>query len=383
LTAIQPSRDEPRHLLLVDTGSGLWGGQRYAVRLIEYLSAAGFEVVIAAQAGSALGEWWHSCGGQTLLLPGRIVQRRGVIANIRNGGLIARHCITLRRYVRSTHTDVLVGNSSASHPAVAIAGATTGVASVLIVHEENHPPLVRDIAIRLSSQAIAVSTRVWESVASYGRPKTKIVHNGVDTTRYQPGERDREIRNFLSSIPDGVIIGCIGRIDPAKQVEDVILSVSSLPEELAEDVSLVCIGSTSHDAKYELQIQSLGASLLNSRYRQFPAREDVERLLQNVDIVIFAGNNEGMSLGMLEAMSSGCAVVAYAAAGVEEVIVNGVSGIVVSMGDKRALVAAIESLVTSPKLRSQMGSAARERIQESFDLKARAGDVVELIQATF
>lgn len=376
----QRPKGNPRRLVLVDTGFGLWGGQRYAMRLIEFLGSSDFDVVIATQAGSALGEWWDSNGGKVFNLPGKIKQERGRKADIRNFGLVIRHTIALRQFVKSTKPDVLLGNSSASHPTVAIVGATTGIASILILHEEKSPPIIRDAAIRLATQTIAVSARVKESVARYARPKTSVVHNGVDTELFRPGASDPETRRLLTTIPEGVIVGCIGRIDPAKQVEDVIQAVYALPRDMAEIVSLVCIGSTSHSPEYEDKVLVLGNSLLKSRFRHFAVRDDVELLLQNVDIAVFAGRSEGMSLGMLEAMSAGCAVVAYAAAGVEEVIVDGVSGLVVPMGDERELISAIKSLVASPESRSRMGAAAQERVRVGFDLKARAEDVIEIIQ---
>jgi glycosyltransferase involved in cell wall biosynthesis len=373
-------RGKLSRLVLVDTGSGLWGGQRYAMQLIDFLRASNFEVVIAAQAGSALGEWWESSGGEVLLLPGRGYPERVRFDDLRRVALVIRRTIALRRYVKLNKTDVLLSNTNWDHPTVSLTGATRGIASILILHEESRAPLIRSFSSRLASQSIAVSSRVAATVSGPGSKKTRVVHNGVDTVRYQPGATDPETRSLLSSNPDGVIVGCIGRIDQSKQIEDVVHAVSALPPELADSVTLVCVGSTSNDSHYEQEILLLGKAFLHSRFRHLPARDDIDRLLKNVDIVVFAGSREGMSLAMLEAMSSGCAVVAYVAAGVEEVIVNDISGIIIPMGDESGMTSAIASLVAAPELRKRMGAAAQERVRQRFDLEARAGDVVAIIQ---
>jgi glycosyltransferase involved in cell wall biosynthesis len=370
-----------KRLVLVDTGSGLWGGQRYALRLTDFLRSSGFEVVIATQSGSALGDWWTSNGGAVLPLSGRSRPERGRFDDVRKFLLMIRHALTLRRFVQRGQTDVLLSNSNWDHPAVALTGATRRIPSVLILHEEGRAPMIRSFSSRLASHTIAVSAQVAATISGPGRQKTTVVHNGVDTARFQPGAADAETRNLLSSNPDGVIVGCIGRIDRSKHIEDVIHAVTALAPDVADEVSLVCVGSTSDEPKYEQEILSLGQSFLHARFRHLPTRDDIDRLLKNVDIAVFAGSKEGMSLAMLEAMSSGCAVVAYVAAGVEEVIVNDVSGLIIPMGDENGMTRAISSLVAEPERRRLMGVAAQERIRQRFDLESRAGDVVSIIQS--
>ncbi len=376
----QLAKEKRKRLVLVDTGYGLWGGQRYAMQLIDFLQASDFDVVIAAQIGSALGEWWGSTGGEVLLLPGRGHLEHKRFDDMRKAFLAVRHALALRHYVKHNKTDVLLSNSNWDHPTVALTGATRGISSILILHEESRAPLIRSFSSRIASQSIAVSARVAATVSGPGKKKTRVVHNGVDTVRFQPGANDPETRSLLSSIPDGVIVGCIGRIDQSKQIEDVVHAVSALPPDVADSVSLVCVGSTSNDPRYEQEILLLGRSFLHSRFRHLPARDDLDRLLKNVDIAVFAGSREGMSLAMLEAMSSGCAVVAYVAAGVEEVIENDISGIIIPMGDEPGMSRAIATLAAAPELRKRMGEAAQERVRQQFDLEARAGDVVAIIQ---
>lgn len=69
---------------------------------------------------------------------------------------------------------------------------------------------------------------------------------------------------------------------------------------------------------------------------------------------------------ILEAMASGRAIVSTWLAGVPEQIVDGKSGLLVKPGDERGLADALAKLVQSPALRTQFGTAARERLETEF-----------------
>ena len=76
-----------------------------------------------------------------------------------------------------------------------------------------------------------------------------------------------------------------------------------------------------------------------------------------------------LSWSLLEAMACGCAIVASKTAPVEEVIEDQKDGLLVDFFSKAALVDAIVELIENPKLRHQLGLAARQKIIANYDLK--------------
>ena len=64
---------------------------------------------------------------------------------------------------------------------------------------------------------------------------------------------------------------------------------------------------------------------------------------------------------LLEAMSCGCGIVGSCGMPVEEVIYNGVEGLLVPMDNSDALAARVSALLSNPALRQQLGNAARKR----------------------
>src|SRR5581483_479310 len=68
----------------------------------------------------------------------------------------------------------------------------------------------------------------------------------------------------------------------------------------------------------------------------------------------------------LEAQASGVPVVTTMATGARDSVIDGETGILVPVGDAKALAAAIDRLLTDTQLRESMGRAGRMRMQQDF-----------------
>jgi glycosyltransferase involved in cell wall biosynthesis len=93
-------------------------------------------------------------------------------------------------------------------------------------------------------------------------------------------------------------------------------------------------------------------------------------------VVDQAGNQDGLPNVFLEALSSGCAVVASDIPGIRNVVTNREHCLLVPAGNVPALTEALRELLSSPGLRSRLGSAARAKaIQElSWQIKCNEFD---------
>jgi glycosyltransferase involved in cell wall biosynthesis len=87
---------------------------------------------------------------------------------------------------------------------------------------------------------------------------------------------------------------------------------------------------------------------------------------------------EGLPLSILEAMSSGCCVVASDVAGVVEAVEHGATGLVVRPRDVDGLAAALRRVGADPGLRNALGSAARRKVVERFAVDTMCGRIEEL-----
>lgn len=89
-------------------------------------------------------------------------------------------------------------------------------------------------------------------------------------------------------------------------------------------------------------------------------------------IYVWPGCGEAYGLAYLEAQAVGLPVVAWATAGVPEVVADGRTGLLVPKGDVAGLASAIARLLADPALRRRLGRAARQRVLARHGLDAAA-----------
>jgi glycosyltransferase involved in cell wall biosynthesis len=79
-----------------------------------------------------------------------------------------------------------------------------------------------------------------------------------------------------------------------------------------------------------------------------------------------------LSWSLMEAMSMGCAIVASDTTPVSEVITHDEQGLLTDFFSPAALAAAVQQLLSDEALRTRLGSNARKKIVEEYDLKTRS-----------
>lgn len=127
------------------------------------------------------------------------------------------------------------------------------------------------------------------------------------------------------------------------------------------------------DVPYELTVVGDGPlrAALEARAGGLPVRfvgqlgrTALRQAYAHADVVVVpsvpaaSGDQDGLPVVLLEAMGSGCAVVASALAGIDEAVHDGVEGLLVPPGDAPALAAAIETLATDAPRRAALGRRA-------------------------
>jgi glycosyltransferase involved in cell wall biosynthesis len=132
--------------------------------------------------------------------------------------------------------------------------------------------------------------------------------------------------------------------------------------------------------------EQLGGDVAAVRFAGRVEADDMPARYGNATIVVQPSLEEGFGLPVVEAMASGLPVVASRVGGIPEIVVDGVTGLLVPAGDPAALAVAIERLLADPELAQRMGAAGRERVVErySWDVVAEQalGHYRRLIEAT-
>jgi glycosyltransferase involved in cell wall biosynthesis len=369
-------------VLIVEQGVGLWGAQRYLLRLAPLLEARGVEQVLAAPADSATAEAWRRSGRRHVVLA--VPPERSV--RTPDGGLSARLAArefarTLllaqrtARLARRVGADVIHANSHWSHVECVLAARSSGRRVVLHLHEESDTDALgrlRGLAVLAADATIAVSGAVARSLGATARRRAIVIRNGIDADRLRPGAARPELRELVSAgDPDALVLLSLSRLDPRKGVDHLIRAVARLPADLSH-VRLVVAGAPSLDPANGERLRALAAELLGARVTFLGPRDDVPDLLRAADVFVLASSLEGLPLTILEAQACGTPVVAYPTAGIPEVVTHGETGLLARAGSVDDLAAQIAAIARSPALRATLGRRGRERVVADSSLELQA-----------
>lgn len=186
--------------------------------------------------------------------------------------------------------------------------------------------------------------------AAVGRePQYRVIPNGVDLPRFGSARRPA---------PGRIVM--VGRLAPPKRQDLAIDAVLRL-RTVHPEAELQLVGDGPGRAAIEALADDAGGAV-----RLLGTREDIPELLAEAAVVLLASDYEGAPLSILEAMAAGAPVVASRVAGIPELVVDGVTGILVEPGDSGALADAIDSLLRDPERAEALGRAGRERAQTHY-----------------
>ena len=94
--------------------------------------------------------------------------------------------------------------------------------------------------------------------------------------------------------------------------------------------------------------------------------KDLPHWYRQADVFCSPAEYEGFGQVNLEAMGSGCPVIASTAGGAAEAVVDGETGLLVPPNDVAATAAALNRILSDKQLAERMGVAGRRRVDEYF-----------------
>ena len=113
----------------------------------------------------------------------------------------------------------------------------------------------------------------------------------------------------------------------------------------------------------ESEIRRLG---LEGRVRLLGWQADLYPVMEQWSIYVQPSVIEPFGMTTVEAMHAGLPVVATRGAGLEEIVLDGATGILVEAENPEAIAGAVLRLTRDPALRNAMGERGRRRAQEEF-----------------
>ena len=212
----------------------------------------------------------------------------------------------------------------------------------------------------------AVSRAVSDQVIKwygYSKSKVYVLYNGVDTTKFSLKSSAATAKNMLGLDPKTLVISMICRLDLSKGHKYFFEAITRLQGK--RNLQFIVVGSGPDEAAIIALAKAYG---LEKSIRFLGIRRDINVCMNATDIFCFPTLQEGFSNVLLEAMSSGCAIVASDFSSNIEVLRHKKNGLIVEMRNAEQLSKAIQQYIDSPGLRKKMGFEARTTIEKSFSV---------------
>jgi mannosyltransferase len=209
---------------------------------------------------------------------------------------------------------------------------------------------------------------------------TKVVFHGASLERFTPPE-NKSTAWQGTGLPGKLGIGLFGRIRPTKGTDifvDAMIKV--LP--YYPDFTAIITGQAlaSEDNYKHAMDEKIRAAGLAERiiFLGNLAADQIPIWYQNVAIMVACPRYEPFGITPLEAMASGCAVVASRTGAFEYIVLPGETGELVPTGDVDALGLAVKKLMSDTRTIEHIGRAGRARVTAEFSIEKEAQGIADV-----
>jgi glycosyltransferase involved in cell wall biosynthesis len=366
----------PPRVLLVINSLVYGGAERMMQRMISRLSAQGRVryTVCSLEGDGPIGASLRSDGVEVITLG----VAGGTVRQVAGGA--AR----VRQLLKSGRFDLVHSYLYRSHCASRLArsGLPTRIPLVSTEHclGDNRGlgvRLMNRLTSRMSDRIVAVCRAVADrAVLRDGVPRdhVAIIPNGVEPRSSDARARAR-LRKVLGVGDQNALILYLGRLHHEKGPDLLIEALAVLARNTPGSWKAVLLGAGEERTAIERQVRATG---LDGRVLLPGARRRVGPWIDACDLLVLSSREEGMPVAALEAMMQSRAVVATRVGGTPEVVVDGVTGLLVPPEDPGALAGALGRMILDGALRRRMGEAGRIRALAEFTVEQMADRTLDL-----
>ncbi len=276
-----------------------------------------------------------------------------------------RRMLALRRYISQTGPDVVIAFQHSMFVLMAFALLGKPVPHIASEHivpaHYQHKPLeylLMCVSAYLSDRVTVLSDAIKNLYPVFLHSRMRAMPN--------PVMYSQETGNCRGNSSSTGLILNVGRLDKQKDHTTLIQAFASLKDKYP-DWRLCIIGS----GQLKQQLQDLIASLdCLDRIELQDCVDEISKVYREADIFAMSSRYESFGLVTAEAMAFALPVVGFAdCPGTNELIIDGVNGLLVASNDRAAAFATgLEKLMRDPGLRARLGQHGRQHVKR-FDIE--------------
>ena len=374
---------ERRRILFVEGNvDGTIGGSYYSLLFLATgLDQRRYEPVVAFHSDNALISRFRAAGIDTRIFPARrpIVFRSPITrvfaktANFLKGFVFEP--LRLAGMLRAQRFHLVhLNNSVVTNHVWMLAAMIAGIPCV--THERGINPTFstrsRWLARRLDS-VICISGAVRDNFvrAGLGSIRMCMIPNGLDPAEMKVTRSALEIRREFGLPPDSRLVGIVGNIRRWKGQEVFVRALARIAGKYPGLAALVIGDTDPANRHYRQHIDRLlEEGGLTCRVAITGYRNDVADYVNALEILVHASiKPEPFGRVVLEGMALRKPIIASRDGGVQEIVVDGCTGLLFTPGDDSELASRLIELIDDPVRAATMGQAGYQRLLEEFSMR--------------
>lgn len=251
-------------------------------------------------------------------------------------------------------------------PVVAVSRGWTGETRKVRLYEA-----LDRFTYRFMDRVVCVSKGQAVRARHLGIPEERltVIPNAIHADRFtDPDPADRQRLQAFFPQPPSRIVCAAGRLSPEKGFDVLILAAKRI---VAQDpcIGFILFGDGFLRAELTRRLEREG---LTQNFVMPGFREDLDRFLPFVDLLVLPSYTEGLPNVVLEACAAGVPVVATAVGGTPEVVQDGINGYLVPSGEPGMLARRILDVLTSEETRWTLGLQGKARVASQFSFAAQS-----------
>jgi len=371
--AAEAARSRPRVLHLI-TSFEIGGTERQAVELLKRLDTKRYDVRLAVLRNE--GPFYEEIRSRFANVP------EFPLTSFYNANAL-RQLARLHRLMVRQSINILHAHDFYSGLLGAAAARLSGVRVIACQRHlklsdrrahEFGSRVIHHLAHRMLVNSQAIRDKI---IDQDGAPPSKIrvIKNGIIESNEPRAKAREQLCNELRIENSATLIGTVARLQPVKDHRSLIEAAATVLRE-RPDVHFVLVGDGPLRNEIEMQCVRLGIA---NRVHLLGDRSDVARLVPAFDLLALASLHEGLPNAVMEAMAARVPVVATAVGGTRELIEDRVTGYLVAPENPRSLADRICFALGDDEHRTEIVSAAHQRVTEAFGIER----MVESVEALY
>lgn len=192
--------------------------------------------------------------------------------------------------------------------------------------------------------------------------------SGVDIEKFHP----------TAGIDDTVSIALVSRLLWDKGIADYLAAVKLLKQQ-GLNFNAFLVGKPDPESMSSVTSEQLHIWNEEGDVRCLGHIDDIAEFWQRTHIAVLPSfYGEGVPKCLIEAAACGRPIVTTDSAGCNEIVENGVNGLLIPVRDVNALAHALEKLILDERLRMKMGQAGRQKVEREFSNEVVLNQTIDI-----